>query len=129
MPKTLLVVSILALTLSGKAVAGRPEGVSGKMVFDEVAEGLREYRKEKNWAKRCRLLERLAETGDPRVGLLLGEEHLHENDPWSVATRLLGEHFVGCSPFITTGERMSKINFWWNTHEADLRRSAKQLPQ
>ena len=39
----LFAVLAVALSLPGKAVAGPPEGVSGKMVFDEVAEGLRRY--------------------------------------------------------------------------------------
>ena len=36
--------AVLALALPGKAVAGPPEGVSGKMVLDEAADGLRRYR-------------------------------------------------------------------------------------
>jgi hypothetical protein len=48
----LLVFVVLALVLPGQAVAGPPEGMSGKMVFDEVADGLRKYRKEEDEEKR-----------------------------------------------------------------------------
>ena len=52
--------AVLALLTPNRAVAGPPEGVSGKMVLDEVADGLRQYRKEKDQGKRVKLLERLA---------------------------------------------------------------------
>ena len=75
MPRMFAVVPllVLALSLPGKAIAGPPEGVSGKMVLDEVADGLRKYRKEKDAVKRLRLLERLATTRDPRVAIVLVE--------------------------------------------------------
>ena len=75
--------TVLALTLPGEAIAGPPEGVSGKMVLDEVAEGLRRFRRDEDWIKRLRLLERLAPTQDPRVAVLLGElteQHIKEAD-------------------------------------------------
>ena len=69
MPRTtfaavLPLLAVLALALPGKAVAGPPEGVSGKMVLDEVADG---------WGSTGRrrtrggvpVAERLAPTRDP----------------------------------------------------------------
>ena len=127
--KFVVAVVLLLVVVSPKAVASPPEMVGSAMTFDAVADGLRKYNKETNWKQRCRLLKRLAETGDPRVGLLLGEEHLRENDPWSVVTRLLGEHFAGCPPTIGPGERFSRVDTWWSAHEPDLRRRAANLPR
>jgi hypothetical protein len=41
LPPLVMVLSLLTLLAPGKARAGPPEGVSGRMVLDEVAEGLR----------------------------------------------------------------------------------------
>ena len=70
-----LAVTLLALSLPGKAVAGPPEGVSGKMVLlrDDITDGLRKYRKEKELGKRIVWLEKLAPTQDPREAIALGE--------------------------------------------------------
>jgi hypothetical protein len=61
----------LVVVVPWPAVAGPPEGVSGRMVFDEVADGLRKCREEKDPEKRIRWLEKLATTGDPRVCVAL----------------------------------------------------------
>src|SRR5262249_60227214 len=53
------------------AAAGPPESVSGRMAFDEVADGLRKYRKETDPEKRLAWLQTLGATGDPRVALAL----------------------------------------------------------
>ena len=58
----LLAVLAVVLALPGKAVAGPPEGVSGKMVLtpDEVADGLRRYRHALDPATRLALMQKLA---------------------------------------------------------------------
>jgi hypothetical protein len=63
----------LDLLSPSRAVAGPTERVSGnmKLVSDEVAEGLRMYRMEKDPEKRLAWLQTLAATGDPRVALAL----------------------------------------------------------
>jgi hypothetical protein len=66
-----LFLAVLALTLPGKAVAGPPEGVSGKMVLDEVADGLRKYRHETNLHRRQVWLVKLAPSRDLRVSVAL----------------------------------------------------------
>jgi hypothetical protein len=68
----LLVVALLAL-LPGRAVATPPEGLSGAMVLDEVADGLRRYRREKNPEKRAAWLQRLTEHRDVRAAVVMGE--------------------------------------------------------
>ena len=72
MPKTLLLVSLLALVLPSQAVAGPPERVSGKMVLDEAADGLRRYRQATTPAERLAWLAKLAPTKDPRVTVCVG---------------------------------------------------------
>ncbi len=57
----------LAMLSPGKALAGPPQGVSGKMVLDEVSEGLRKYRRETDGKKRIKWLTKLAPSRDPRV--------------------------------------------------------------
>ena len=65
---------VLALLLLGSATgAGPPGKVSGEMVFDEFADGLRRYRQETNPKKRADWLRQLAPTGEPRVIVALGE--------------------------------------------------------
>jgi hypothetical protein len=60
MPKTLLVLlAVLALLSPSKAVAGPPEGVSGKMELDKVEDGLRQYRKATSLAVRIKWLKTL----------------------------------------------------------------------
>ena len=62
-----LAVVVLLLAQPGKTVAGPPEKISGKLVFDEVEDGLRKYRAEKDWKKRIELLKRLAPKRDKRI--------------------------------------------------------------
>src|SRR5262249_35497269 len=79
------------------AAAGPPEAMSGQMVFDQVADGLRKYRRETASGRRIRWLRKLAPTRDARVASALG-------DAWgdadgglgSAAQRLLAEHY--CPP-------------------------------
>ena len=74
MPRTLPVLALLGLLVPGRpALAGPPEGVSGRIVLDEVWDGLRQYRAEKDPERRIRLLEKLAPSRDPRVAVVLGE--------------------------------------------------------
>ena len=78
MPRTtlgaVLPLLVLALALPGKAVAGPPEGVSGKMVLvcDEVAAWCRQFRRERDDETRMTLLGRLKRIDDPRVAVVLG---------------------------------------------------------
>ena len=86
--------AVLALTLPGKAVAGPPEGVSGKMVFDEVANALRKYRKETDHDRRVRWLRKLAPMCDVRVALALGDAWGDsDGSVGTVAQALLAEYY------------------------------------
>lgn len=74
MPRTFPILALFVLLVPAPTVlAGPPEGASGKMVFDEVAEGLRRCSKEADPEKRFRRLDKLAESHDPRVDVILGE--------------------------------------------------------
>ncbi len=123
--KVLLPVLLLAplSALAPASLAGPPEAPSGQMALDEVADGLRQYRKEKEKGKRLEWLRRLAPTGDPRVGVALGEalEALGVRDHLArhAEVDLIEEHYH------TGGGR---ADAWWRENQADLRRRAKQLP-
>ena len=123
---------LLVLAQPGKSVAGPPEKISGKLVFDEVADGLRKYRKEKDEKKRVKWLEKLAPTRDPRVAVAIGEG-LDDSSSCicDSAFSMLWSHYA----YPGTREPWHQNEFeywtrrWWKEHEADLRRRAKQLPQ
>jgi hypothetical protein len=129
--------TVLLLTLPmlspAKVAAGPPEGVSGKMVLDEVSEGLRRYRQESNENERVMLLRKLSTTRDPRVGVAIGEYLSGGRGPFphqiSVAW-MLTQHFmpspICCDDVV---EQTKAARLWWRENEADLRRRAKQLPQ
>jgi hypothetical protein len=120
--------AVLAL-VPARAVAGPPEGVSGRMVLDQVADGLRKYRQETDHDRRVRWLRKLAPTCDVRVAVALG-------DAWgdsdggvgTVAQALLAEYYCEPRPNTIAGA-WGPVTDWWKKNEADLRRRAKQLPQ
>jgi hypothetical protein len=68
-------VVVLLLAQPGMSVARPPEKIPGKMLLvpDEVADGLRRYRKDWHEGRRRQILETLAETDDPRVTVVLWE--------------------------------------------------------
>ena len=110
------------------ATAGPPEGPSGRMVLDEVADGLRRYRLEADPARRRAWLRRLAPAGDARVALALGEA-LADADPEYLAAWLLCEHYVpDATPAFPSLAQVPAAE-WWEQNEADLRRRAKELPR
>jgi hypothetical protein len=119
--------AVLALLSPGMAVAGPPEGVSGKMVYDEVADGLRKYRKEKDCQKRLQWMVKLAPTRDPRVAIALVEAHPAGSTCMVQEDILLMDYFVRGTRF-HHGDSMY-VDGWWEANEADVRRRAKQLPQ
>ena len=133
MPRhTALALSLLALlAFVPPTVAGPPEGVSGRMAFDEVAEALRKYGKETDREKRIRWLRKLAPTGDVRVAVALG-------DAWgdtdgglgTIAQNLLAEHYCpkGDEPKSHGAMTWGRVTDWWKKNEADLRRRAQELP-
>jgi hypothetical protein len=133
MPRTFapaVLLAALALLSPGEAFAGPPEEVSGRMAFDEVADGLRKYRREADSKKRIEWLRKLAPTHDPRVGVALGEALAEENsEVGKVAAYLIAKcSYRRASPLIT-----SKFYYdsqaWWKASEADLRRRAARLPR
>jgi hypothetical protein len=137
MPRTFaaaVLLAAMALLATGSVVAGPPEGVSGKMALDNVEDGLRRYRQEKDNEKRYRLLERLALTRDPRVALALGEllRCADEDDRFVAATLLIGNY--GATPPRTISQPaadgfIEAAGAWWKKNEAGLRRRAAQLPR
>jgi hypothetical protein len=121
----------LALLPPGKAVAGPPDGASGRIVFDEVGAGLDRYRKEKDPEKRAKWLEKLAPIRDPRVAVALGEAlgNWNEKVRWAALSLILKYY---CPPpreleMFSTAALPRKADDWWKANEADLRRRAAQL--
>jgi hypothetical protein len=112
----------LALLLPAPAVAGPPEGVSGRMVFDEVTDALRRYHRETDDDKRIAWLERLAPARDPRVALLIWEYPPDEISP----SQYIGLRRLLLRYYVPRGE---SLGHWWRANEADLRRRAKELPR
>jgi hypothetical protein len=125
-----LAASLLALPLPGKAIAGPPEGASGRMAFDLVADGLRRYCKEADEGRRIKWLRKLASTKDPRVALVLGEAMMEGRTRLGVevyATDLLYEWFLSDDDDFS--EVIRSVRIWWKKNEAELRRRVKQLPR
>jgi hypothetical protein len=130
----------LALLSPGKAAAGPSEGVSAKMVFDEVGVGLRQYRKEKDPQKRLAWLETLGATGDPRVALALVAAANNENgdDLDCEAAEILWWHYASPDAAshrgLVTHDIISPppgkgFRPWWKANEADIRLRAARLPR
>jgi hypothetical protein len=83
------------LLIPGQSVAGPPEEASGKMVLDDVAAGLRRYRREPDVRTRITLLKRLAATHDPRVGVALWESQADPSlELCLAATRAYAQEFI-----------------------------------
>ena len=113
----------LLLLLPGQALAGPPEGVSGRMAFDAVADGLRKYAKETDPEMRAGRLAALAPSQDPRVAVALGEAM---QDP---SPAVLAAAFRGAAAYYGAGTSTAEVCAWWQENEADLRRRASELPR
>jgi hypothetical protein len=123
-----LALPLLALLVMAPAAAGPPEGVSGRMAFDEVADGLRRYRLETDSARRRAWLRRLAPAQDARVAVALGDA-LADADPHYLAAWLLCEYYVpDAKPAFPELAHLPAAE-WWEQNEPDLRRRAKLLPR
>jgi hypothetical protein len=121
----------LALLTPGEAAAGPSEGASGKMVLDEVVDGLRRYRAATNPATRIKWLEKLAPTGDPRVAVELYDFWF---DDTAVDFDLRKRALISLACSFARGTRFDdgiciSVTEWWTENEADLRRRAAQLPR
>jgi hypothetical protein len=110
-----------------------------KVGSDEVTEGLRQYRKEKDPGKRLAWLQTLGATGDPRVALALVDAANNRSgddldceaadllwwyyaSPDAASHRGRGDHDVVPPP----GKGFRP---WWKANEGDVRRRAAQLPR
>ena len=125
-----LAVMLLALLLPGNAVAGPPQGLSGKMVLDEVADGLQRYRIAKDTGARMRWLKMLATTHDARIAIALGNA-LDDAEPAmrAMAARALLRYWMSYSVPGNDEQKVKGAMKWWQKNEAEMRRRAKELPQ
>jgi len=117
MPRPLFVVpltlALLAGLAPGKAVAGPPEAVSGRMVFvDKVAERLSRYRQEKDPEKPIGWPRKLAPSRDLRVAVALGELLEEEDDYDLKAADLLARATATRHTRVPRPPKPTGINPW-----------------
>jgi hypothetical protein len=130
MPRRLSVLALFIVLVPARpALADPPERVSGKMVLDEVVEGLMRYRYETDQDKRWDRLGELARTRDPRVAVVLGDllDHGINSEQQQAAVIFIVQYHGQKGPACLTGI-VPPVHAWWKKNEADLRRRAKQLP-
>jgi hypothetical protein len=133
MSRTTFVAIALLAVLATPALAGPQEGASGKMVLDEVADGLRRYHREKNPLLRADWLRRLAPTRDPRVAIVIAHEAVDPDSPLGERGRqraafLLMGYFIPRAQWVYDTKYSFTAQCWWEKNEADLRRRAQELP-
>jgi hypothetical protein len=129
----------LALTLPGllltvsPADAGPPEGVSGRMVLDELTDKLARLRVEKDPKRELALVKELGPVRDARVTVALMEIVLKTQraDPLviDVSVLLYQYHIPDNDKISLTAIDWTLCRQWWEKHEADVRRRAAQLPR
>jgi hypothetical protein len=133
MPGTIagaVLLAALAVLSSGRAVAGPPAGAGSAMKLDKVEDGLRQYRMEKDASKRFEHLDRLAQTHDPRVGLVLGDLlRSSEREDRLDAAILLWRHFNRVGYQGPSDILLMEVKDWWKDNGPDLRRRAARLPR
>ena len=114
-------------------LAGPPTVPSGAMVLDKIADGLSQYRREKDPEKRIEWLKKLAPMRDPRVAIVLAQEGMNPESTLGERNRqyaafLLMKHYIPRSQWVDSAKYSVTAQRWWESNEADLRRRAKQLP-
>jgi hypothetical protein len=132
----------LALLSPGWVVAGPPERVTGKFVLvsDEVSQGLRKYRQEKDPTKRLALLQTLGATGDPRVALALVDAANNRNGDdldceaadllwWYYASPVAASHRGLVNQDVISPPPGKGFRPWWTANGAEVRRRAARLPE
>src|SRR5947209_8608616 len=118
------------LLLPGQVLAGPPEAMSGRMVLDEVTDGLQRYRAEKDPGRRIQWLRRLETTREPRVGVALGEALFDPDEGvrMQAASGIVQHQTEDLINKTMTGPvSLRWARQWWAEHEADLRRRARML--
>jgi hypothetical protein len=134
--RTRQVAALAVLLLLGPcstAPAGPPEGVPGRMVLDEVADGLRRYRAARTPEAKVAWLKRLAPSRDPRVAVALGEAATGDDPEVSRCAIGLAYRNYDLNVSLSGDSSASVISRlvlkWWQKNEADLRRRAEELPR
>jgi hypothetical protein len=142
MPRTfaLFAMPLLAvplLPLPGRADAGLSEKMM-TMAFDEVADGLRTYRTEKNPEKRLAWLQTIGVTRDPRVALALVDAANNQNGDdldceaaellwWYYASPDAASHRGLTNQDVVNPPPGKSFRSWWKANESEIRRRAAQL--
>jgi hypothetical protein len=132
----------LALLSQGRALPGPPERATGKLmlVSDDVLEGLRNYRQEKDPKKRLAWLQTFGATGDPRVALALVDAANNQNGDdldceaadvlwWYYASPDAASHRGRANSDVVSPPPGKGFRPWWKANEADVHRRAARLPR
>jgi hypothetical protein len=103
-------VLLVAMLPLGQAVAGPPEAVFGKLLFDDVAYWLRRYDRETNRDKRLLWLEQLARRRDARVEPVFRKAMTMELDDYyrNRAQCIFAEHYLGVKNRTGAGDDESR---------------------
>jgi hypothetical protein len=121
--QSLFLIALVPLFASSAAVAGPPERPAYRMTCDEVADGLRRYRRERDPVRRQALLWKLAPVRDPRVAVALGEVLTSSEFAYQELVFLAEYHLPESKRGSTDA-----VWDWWRDNEAALRRRARELP-
>jgi hypothetical protein len=119
----LLLLTLPLIVAGPTAFAGPPDKPLAQMAFDEVADGLRRYRRERDPTRRRALLWRLAPLRDPRVAVALGDVLASVEFPFPEVALLAEYHLPEAKRGSTDA-----VWDWWRENEAELRRRARDLP-
>ncbi len=121
--RIILLAAVPLLFAGPAAFAGPPERPAARATLDEVADGLRRYRREQDPRRRRELLWKLAPLPDPRVAVALGEVLAGSDCPYPEIRFLADFHLPESKRGSTDA-----VWDWWRENEAELRRRARELP-
>jgi hypothetical protein len=132
-------IAAVALLSLGQAAAGPSPRVSERMTR-EVFDDLRTYDKEKDPKRRLAILERLAQTKDPRVIVaLVDAANNSKGDDLDCEAADLLWWFFACADAANHRRPIRADDIlphpgqgyrrWWSAHEVDIRRQAARLPR
>jgi hypothetical protein len=125
---------------SPRAVAGPPPAAPGKMVLDDVEDGLRKYRSERNESSRARRLQKLSGILDPRVMMAMAEALTDSSQEVrrAAAEGIFFGYAGGCVLLVIPppeqvekyahqwwGRFEAEVRQWWREDELELRRRAQ----
>jgi hypothetical protein len=127
-----LLLAVLPLLPASRVAAGAPPAASGRLVLDPMTEKLSRLRRETDPKRKLALVKELGPVRDARVTVALMEIVLkaQREDPLLIdASCLLYQyHIPDIDKISLTAIDWTLCRQWWEKHEAEVRRRAKQSP-